>query len=142
MSKTGRTPYRGRTTSRHLQQLRRVFLIQCLLTLLSLGLLYLSVGLVSAYSGLLGGLVYLLPTAYQLRHIFVPDNSNNIGQTLRGLYKSEIWKMALTATGFAVVFSTVKPIEPFSLFGVFVLLQLTAWLAGIFMRSGPQNKTS
>lgn len=137
MNETGRNSNQGQTTSRHHQRLRRVLILQLLLSLVSLCLLYLSVGMVSAYSGLLGGLIYLIPTALQLRHIFVPDNSNNIGQTLAGLYKSEIWKVALTATLFAVVFSTVNTLEPFSLFGVFVLLQITAWLAGIFM--GPSR---
>lgn len=126
MNKTGRIPYQGRTTSKHQALLVRVLVFQILLTLATLICLYVFVGLVAAYSALIGGVIYLIPNAYQLRHIVASDNSNNLGDALRGIYKSEIWKMALTAILFALAFGLVRPIEPFSLFGVFVLLQLIA----------------
>ena len=132
MGKTGPRSFKGKTTSKNRKQIQRVFLIQTLLTFLLGGVLYLTNGWVTAYSALLGGLIYLLPSLYQAKKVFTPSDSNNIRQILRDLYKSEIWKMALTIVLFGVVFSSVKPIEPFPIFGVFVLMQAIAWLTPLF----------
>ena len=134
MSKTGRRNFRGRTTSKNRAVMQQVLLIQSLMALLVAGMLYLYQDVVSAYSALLGGFIYLLPSLYQVRKVFSPASSNNIHQVLGDLYKSEIWKMALTIVLFGVVFSMVRPIDSFSILGVFIMMQITAWLVPLLMR--------
>ncbi len=122
---------RGTTSRRQRSIIQRMLAAQILLTvvvsLLAGGLK----GMAWGYSALLGGLVYLLPALYQAKQVLSHNHSNNIRAILRELYKSEIWKMALTMVLFGLVFTLVKPIEPFPLFGVFIVLQLSAWLAPI-----------
>ncbi|MEH6648824.1 MAG: ATP synthase subunit I [Motiliproteus sp.] len=102
---------------------------QIVLTLILSTVAWLSAGFIAGYSALLGGLIYLIPFAYQARRVLLSDPNAGLRQSVRDLYKSEIWKMALTMVSFGTVFVLVKPIEPFSLFGAFILLQLSSWLA-------------
>ncbi len=135
MGNTGPGQFRGRTTSKNRKLIQRTLIIQVSLTFLTAAVVLLTAGQVAAYSALLGGLIYLVPNLYQVKQVFSTSDSNNIRQILRDLYKSEIWKMALTIVLFGVVFSTVKPIEPFSIFGVFILMQLVAWITPLSQAS-------
>jgi ATP synthase protein I len=132
--KTGSRKFRGSTTSKNRKLIQRLLLVQVGLTLLITALLWLLKDWVTAYSALLGGMIYLIPSLYQARKVFAPVESSNIRQILRDLYKSEIWKMALTIVLFGVVFSSVRPIEPFSIFSVFILMQVMAWFTPLFFR--------
>ncbi|OMH39638.1 ATP synthase subunit I [Motiliproteus sp. MSK22-1] len=136
MGKTGSRQFKGRTASKNRKLIQRTFVVQILLTFLIGVGLYLTNGLVDAYSAWLGGLIYLLPSLYQAKQVFTEDDSKSVRQILGNIYKSEIWKMALTMVLFGVVFSTVKPIEPFPIFGVFILMQMVAWLAPLFSTRG------
>ncbi|MCW8886324.1 MAG: ATP synthase subunit I [Motiliproteus sp.] len=136
MGKAGSRKFKGRTTSRNHKLIQQMLLIQMVATLVISGVLYPLAGMVNAYSALLGGLIYLIPSLYQAKKIFSSNNSNNIRVILRDLYKSEIWKMALTIVLFGIVFSSVKPIEPFPIFGVFILMQLIAWITPLLLNKG------
>ena len=122
---------RGTATRQQRRGITRILLAQALLTIVISSLCWWLRSPLWGYSALLGGLVYLLPALYQAKQVLTHNHSNNIRATLRELYKSEIWKMALTTVLFGVVFTLVKDVEPFPLFGVFILMQLTAWLAPI-----------
>lgn len=134
MKETGKVNIRGRTAQVHRQVFRRMLLIQLSFILLIVAVLMVAQGWVSAYSALLGGLIYLLPSGYQTHQALAPTHANNIRQVLWNLYKSEIWKMALTLMLFGVVFVSVRPIEPFSLFSAFVLMQVIAWFVPLLMK--------
>jgi ATP synthase protein I len=121
--------FKGKTTDKQRQQIIVLFISQIALTFLISALLWLWKGSSHAYSGLLGGLAYLLPNLYQMKEMLLLRRSDNLRKTLISLYRSEIWKIALTMLLFAMIFSLVRPIEPFSLFGVFILMQVTAWVA-------------
>jgi ATP synthase protein I len=121
--------FKGKTTDKQRQQIIIIIISQISLAFLISGLLWLWEGSSHAYSGLLGGMAYLLPNIYQAKKILLQRRFENISKTLLSLYKSEIWKIALTMLLFAMIFSLVRPIEPFSLFGVFILMQMTAWVA-------------
>ncbi|HEY5717761.1 MAG TPA: ATP synthase subunit I [Motiliproteus sp.] len=122
---------RGTSTRQQRRAITRILLAQTLFTVTLGGLCWWLKSPAWGYSALLGGLIYLVPSLYQAKQVLTHNHSNNIRATLRELYKSEIWKMALTAVLFGVVFTLVKPIEPFPLFGVFIVMQLIAWLAPI-----------
>ncbi len=123
--------FRGKTTRRQARLIQRILAVQVLLTLSISAAIAVLKGAVPGYSALLGGLIYLLPNLYQAKQVLTARHSDNVRQTLRDLYKSEIWKMALTMVLFGTVFTLVEPVEPFSLFGVFILMQVIAWAAPV-----------
>ncbi len=125
---------RGNTSEKSISKIYRTLLIQLLLTLALSALLTLFSG-VRGYSALLGGMIYLLPTYYFARRMLNQQHEDDVRQALGSFYKSEIWKMVLTAVLFGVVFTTVKPLDPFSLFGAFVLMQLSFVFAPLIQNS-------
>ncbi|MEH6470388.1 MAG: ATP synthase subunit I [Halopseudomonas sp.] len=120
---------KGLTTHKQRDQFRTLILLQIALAVTVSTVVWLSAGTVAGYSALLGGLIYLIPYIYQASKVLKSSANSSLRQSVRELYKSEIWKMALTMVMFGVVFSLVKPLQPFSLFGVFILMQLMSWLA-------------
>ncbi len=130
----GNTPQRGqvvrsgRLQQRSRQAFLRIYLIQFLLLLLvSAGALVL--GTVTAYSALLGGLLYLLPNLYfTWRVLYSKRPADTAQQVVISLYASEIGKMLVAALLFSAVFLLVQPLSPFSLFLTFILLQLSGWM--------------
>jgi len=122
---------RGTTSRQQRRAITQILIAQAMLALIISALCWWLKSPVWGYSALLGGLVYLLPALYQAKQVLSHNRSNNIRAILRELYKSEIWKMALITVLFGVVFTSVKPLEPFPLFGVFIVMQLIAWLAPI-----------
>lgn len=81
--------------------------------------------IVSAYSLLLGGLIYWIPQAYLVKRHFDVQVTQSAHRTLAQLYASQIWKMALMAILFSLVFVLVDPISVFSLFAMLILLQVS-----------------
>lgn len=79
---------------------------------------------VAAYSIVLGGLVYLVPTAYTAWKHFGNQADDSAQATLAKMYAGQIWKMALMGTGFALIFTQVENLSVFSLFATLILLQL------------------
>lgn len=120
---------KGTTTRTQRHQIMTLILSQFALTVTVSAVTWLFAGTVAGYSALLGGLIFLIPFMYQARRVLRHDPQAGLRQSVRELYKSEIWKMALVMVLFGTVFSLVRPLEPFSLFGVFVLMQLISWLA-------------
>ncbi|WP_286240640.1 ATP synthase subunit I [Neptuniibacter halophilus] len=106
----------------------RLLLIQSVLCGFG-SLALLLVGLEMAYSALLGGGLYLLPTAYFTHRALTFREQQTPRQALAEMYVSQIWKMGLTAAGFAAVFILIHPLNPFSLFGMFILMQIVGWIA-------------
>ncbi|WP_415892917.1 ATP synthase subunit I [Neptuniibacter sp. PT8_73] len=82
----------------------------------------------TAYSALLGGALYLLPNLYFADRALRFSAGQNAKQALAEMYVSQIWKMALSAVGFAAVFILIQPLNPFSLFGTFILMQILGWI--------------
>lgn len=125
----------GATQQQH-RQVKALIRWQIVLLMAVSTVVWFTAGKVAGYSALLGGLIYLIPFMYQAHRVLRTKPSDSLRRNVRELYKSEIWKMALTMVAFGLVFSLVRPLEPFSLFGVFVLMQLIAWLAPLL-----QNRT-
>lgn len=79
---------------------------------------------VAAYSVLLAGAVYLIPTAYAARKHFGVRAVKTAHETLAELYAGQIWKMALMATGFALIFVLVETLSVISIFATLILFQM------------------
>ncbi|WP_341217599.1 ATP synthase subunit I [Neptunomonas phycophila] len=82
-------------------------------------------GVVAGYSALLGGVIYLIPQTYFTWHALSLRNFGSARAALADMYIGEIWKMMiyLVCLGLALFF--VKPISPFSIFSVLILLHLS-----------------
>lgn len=107
----------------------KIFLIQAVTCALLAAVVLLLTGVVNAYSVLLGGGLYLIPSLYFADRALRFSAGQTAKQALAQMYTSQIWKMALSACGFAAVFILIQPVNPFSLFGTFVLMQIIGWYA-------------
>lgn len=107
--------------------LRQIFLQQAALILL-VSAACLVLGVTAAYSALLGGLLYLLPNLYFAWRAFSGQGADNAQRVVIRMYASEIGKMMLAVALFSATFKLVQPLSPFSLFGTFMLLQLSGWI--------------
>ncbi len=108
-----------RTKARYFKILKyQAVIVAVLVAVLSL------VDWVSAYSALAAGLIYLIPNAYTAKRHFDNRAVKSAQATLAALYAGQIWKMALMATAFALLFVLVKPISVFSLFATLILIQI------------------
>lgn len=79
---------------------------------------------VKGYSVLLGGLVYLIPTALQARRHFSSKTETSAHVALAQMYAGQIWKIALTVILFALVFALINELSVFSLFATLILMQI------------------
>ena len=109
-----------------------VLLWQLLVSLgLALGLLY--AGVVEAYSGLLGGLICVIPNAYLATRLLMKSGSGDSRVFLRAAFTGEAIKLLLTAGLFMLVFSTVKPLNVLMLFVGFIAAISVQWIGLIFI---------
>ncbi|MBV0933794.1 ATP synthase subunit I [Marinobacterium weihaiense] len=118
--------------SRHQRRSFKAFLrilqVQAVL-ILAVSTACLLLGKVEAYSALLGGLLYLVPNLYfTLRALGNRQVATTARGVLANMYASEIGKMMLAVGLFTSTFLLVQPLSPFSLFGTFILLQLSGWM--------------
>ncbi len=92
--------------------------------------------LVTAYSILLGGMLYLLPNIYFTARALLGKQLHEPKQILARIYVSELGKMLLAVALFSVTFMLVHPLSPFSLFGTYILLQISGW----YLQFGLNNR--
>ncbi|PIE25173.1 MAG: hypothetical protein CSA60_01405 [Neptuniibacter caesariensis] len=112
----------------------RIFLMQAVLcVVLSIALTL--HGLETAWSALLGGGLYLLPNLYFAHRALGFREKQSARVALAEMYVSQIWKMGISILAFAAVFILIQPLNPFSLFGTFILMQVTGWLAQMKMNN-------
>ncbi len=103
--------------------LLRIYGLQALmLFLLAAGLLLIDV--LAAKSALIGGLISVLPNAYFARLAFRHRGARAAPAVAQSFYRGEAGKFVMTATLFAVVFSTVQPLRVEALFIAFVVMTL------------------
>ena len=77
---------------------------------------------VSAYSILLGGLIFWGPNAYFALYAFRFRGARAAAQILRSMYRGEVGKLVLTLLGFALVFTLVKPLDVLALFLTYIAM--------------------
>lgn len=93
----------------------------------------LAIDLTTAYSALLGSLVFVIPNAYFAFKSFAFSGARAARQIVNSLYKGEAVKLVLTAVLFTAVFVLVKPLNVLALFGAYMALQMTNWLAPLLL---------
>lgn len=121
-------PKQGVHSRKTRRKVFRIFLIQTVLCVI-LSIVLLLDNLVTAWSALLGGGIYLLPNMYFAHRALAFRDKQSAGRALAEMYVSQIWKMGLSILAFAAVFILIQPLNPFSLFGTFILMQISAWFA-------------
>ncbi len=96
-------------------------------------------GNVAGYSAVLGSLVCVLPNAFLGLRLILPRRDPRALK--QAAWVGEMGKLALTVLFFALVFTSVKPLNVAALFAGFIVSQL-AVISGLLMRSDTDTKTS
>ena len=91
-----------------------------------------TLGWVSAYSLLTGGLISALPNAYFAIKAFRYRGARAAQKIVRELYTGEAVKLLLTGAGFALSFIFIEPLHIAALFSGFVLVHITGLV--VFVR--------
>lgn len=92
-----------------------------LAVIVSLLLLFYS-GVASAWSALMGGLIFILPNAYFTRSAFRANERESPHFIVRWFYIGEAGKLVLTAVMFALCFVLVKFLHVQVLFVMYILM--------------------
>lgn len=79
-------------------------------------------GVASAWSALMGGLIFILPNAYFTRSAFRGNERESPGFIVRWFYIGEAGKLVLTAVMFALCFVLVKSLQVQVLFMMYILM--------------------
>lgn len=142
MGVTPDRPQTGATIAR--PPLWKLYTLQTgILLVICAGLLWIDT--VTAYSALLGGLISIAPNSYFARQVFRFRGAAAARHIARAFYQGETGKFLLTATAFAVVFATVKPLDIIAFWGTYVAAALSHWLVaayvGGFRRPAPGSAT-
>ncbi len=87
-------------------------------------LLFPILGMVAARSAVLGALIFVLPQALFVGHVFRAGNGVSAGLAVRGLYVGEALKLIATVILFAAGFMLVRPLNVGALFGTYLTLLL------------------
>lgn len=100
----------------------RISLAQFALTFIC-SLLFLMRSKDAAISALAGGLICAIPNAYFIHKAFLYSGARQVTQVLQSFYQGGMWKMVLTAIGFAAAFKLIQPLDFLALFITFVVVQ-------------------
>ncbi len=117
----------------------RVLMWQLLVGLGLAAVLWTLFGSVAGYSALLGSLVCVLPNAFLGLRLILPRRDP--GALKQAAWIGEMGKLALTVLLFALVFTSVKPLNAAALFAGFIASQLAVF-SGLLMRGDTDITTS
>lgn len=93
-------------------------------------------GEIEARSGLVGGMICLLPNAFLALRIVVAGFRRDAAALVRGMYVAEAGKMALSVLLFIAAFTLIKPISAGWLFTGYIATTLVMWGALGLDRTG------
>ena len=96
--------------------------IQLVISVIVALLLLLYSGVASAWSELMGGLIYVLPNAYFTRCAFRGNKQESPHLIVRWFYMGEAGKLVLTAVMFALCFVLVGSLDVKVLFTMYILM--------------------
>lgn len=103
--------------------------VQAATTAVLAGTSLLLLGLVFAYSVLLGGLISLVPNGWYANLFFRHSGARATEKVVRNAYLGEAMKLVMTSAGFALVFILVDPLHAPGLFAGFVLVHVAGLVA-------------
>lgn len=116
-----------------------VLLLQCLVMLGVAAILWFFQGPVAGYSGLLGGLIALVPNAYFAYRVYRYSGARSARAIVRELYSGEAGKLILTAALFVLVLVGVKPLEVAAVFGGYLAVLAVGASALLIVRGFPKH---
>ena len=116
------------------QGVRKLLLIQILITISVAGVWWLTQGNLAAKSAALGGLVHVLPSWLFAHKLFRYAGAQQAKQILKSLYLGEAIKLILTLVLFAMVFIYIK-IDAVAFFLTFLLIQTVFWIAPLMIKT-------
>jgi ATP synthase protein I len=96
-------------------------------------------GSVAGYSALLGSLTCVIPNAFLATRIVLARRDPGPRALIRAAWTGELGKLGLTVLMFSIVFVTVRPLAPGSLFAGFIAAQLVTF-AGFLLRDAGQEE--
>ena len=99
---------------------------------------YTTLGLISAYSLLLGGMICTVPNAYFSFKAFRYRGARAAQKIVRAFYLGEAVKILLMGAGFALSFIYVEPLSSRALFAGFI----TVYLVGLMATMRVTRKTN
>ncbi len=97
--------------------------VQVAFTLLFSAILML-VGVVVAYSAVIGGLIAAVANAFFAKRVFVDYRAQSPGLLLAQIYSAEIAKLVLVGVLFAAAIAWIEPLSAGTLFCVFIVVHL------------------
>lgn len=117
----------------HRQPMFHVIVLQALMTVL-VGLFFgLIQGWTAAYSAVLGGLTALIPNVYFTYKAFQYFGARSIAAIVKSFWAGHAGKLILTAVLFAVLFLGVKPLNIFSVFVGYIMVQMTSAVGSLLL---------
>lgn len=116
-----------------------VLILQGLVTLLAALTLWLFQGVVAGYSGLLGGLIALIPNAYFAYRVFRYFGARSARAIVSEIFSGEAGKLILTAVLFIAVWVGVEPLEAGAVFVGYLAGLAVSACAPLIVRRFPKH---
>ncbi len=82
---------------------------------------------VTAYSVLIGGIVYIVPTAWFILRTWLKKSPEDPHKFLASVYLGKAGMLILTIILFTVVFAKVEPLNALAFLTTFIFLQISGW---------------
>ena len=86
---------------------------------------------VAAYSGLVGGMIAILATAWFALKVFGVKLNQDPVRVLRTLYLGEINKILITVSLFIAAFVLIRPVNAAALVAVYFVVYLTPFIVNV-----------
>lgn len=119
-----------------IRAMARILAAQLLIALLVALAGALFAGEIAAWSGLIGGMICLLPNAFLAFRIVIAGFRREAAALVRGMYVAEAGKMALSVLLFIAAFTLIKPMSAGWLFTGYIATTLVMWGALGLDRTG------
>lgn len=116
-----------------------VLVLQLIVTLAVALVLWIFQGLIAGYSGLLGGLVALIPNSYFAFRVYRYSGARSARAIVGEFYSGEAGKLILTAVLFIAVWLAVKPLVVAAVFGGYIAVLATGASALLIVRGFPKH---
>jgi ATP synthase protein I len=98
---------------------------------------------VAAYSILLGGLVSIVPNSYFAWKAFRYRGARNTPLIVRSFYAGETGKLIMTGVMFAIIFASIKPLNPLAVIVSYIATIIIGLIAAAtFSLNGPGSGKS
>ncbi|MFA5679190.1 MAG: F0F1 ATP synthase subunit I [Pseudomonas sp.] len=116
-----------------------ILMLQLVVTLAVALVLGIVQGLIAGYSGLLGGLVALIPNCYFAFRVYRYSGARSARAIVGEFYSGEAGKLILTAVLFITVWLAVKPLVVAAVFGGYLAVLAVGASALLIVRGFPKH---